>query len=690
MKISYAVFLVFLVSRVCGQVAINTDGALSDSSAILDVKSITKGLLIPRMTQAERDVIMRPANGLLIYCSDNNHFYVNQATAGNKNWVMLADGLAMQQYEPAIIPGAATQFWNGNKLWETLNTQVVPEATVNLYFTRDRVRNTNLSGLTLNSNSIQPSDSIISALGKLQGQVNGRENLLSFIQPLTRTDNAVFIPVSGPASSGYLTSSDWAMFNNKQNGLGYTPENQANKSTNPNLGGSDVLYPTENAVKTFVNGLSGNYIANSSTLQSGTFHITGHGWIQNGNIGIGTIGAPAFQLDINGTSNILRIQTLPLNNSNTSVLVVDDLTGVVSKRTNNFTSGTVTAVTASPPLSSTGGSSPNISIAQSSAVANGYLSSADWNIFNGKEHALTFYSPLSRAANAISLTAASASQNGYLSNSDYSRIHGTSGSVLFYDANGIQHDNANCFFDNANNRLGIGTNVPQAALSVGPASPFQVASDGHCTVSGAFGSISPVTGINTSGTGITGSGTVYGVFGQSNNTSGERAGGYFYTSSSAYARVGGIKQTSPSTFEAYLIWGTGKLITQNKSHDGLMADMVAPVGPETVITDYGSGKLAHGHCHIEIDPLITKRIFVGPKNPIRVFIQLEGDCKGVFVTNKSASGFDVVELMDGTSDATFSWFFTANLNDIVSSDGTIESKNVGVRATEYSTKNMIK
>jgi len=34
--------------------------------------------------------------------------------------------------------------------------------------------------------------------------------------------------------------------------LGFTPENVANKSTNTSLGTSDTLYPTQNAVKTYV------------------------------------------------------------------------------------------------------------------------------------------------------------------------------------------------------------------------------------------------------------------------------------------------------------------------------------------------------------------------------------------------------------------------------------------------------
>ena len=48
-------------------VGINDDGSQPDASAMLDVKSTSKGLLIPRMSREERDAILIPANGLLIY-----------------------------------------------------------------------------------------------------------------------------------------------------------------------------------------------------------------------------------------------------------------------------------------------------------------------------------------------------------------------------------------------------------------------------------------------------------------------------------------------------------------------------------------------------------------------------------------------------------------------------------------------
>ncbi len=54
------------------QVAINTDGSPANSSAMLDVKSTDKGMLIPRMTQAQMEGISSPATGLSIYNTDVN------------------------------------------------------------------------------------------------------------------------------------------------------------------------------------------------------------------------------------------------------------------------------------------------------------------------------------------------------------------------------------------------------------------------------------------------------------------------------------------------------------------------------------------------------------------------------------------------------------------------------------------
>jgi hypothetical protein len=63
-------------------VAINADSSKADPSAILDLKSTSKGFLTPRMTLAQRNAIAVPAIGLLIYQTDNTAgFYCYTGTA---------------------------------------------------------------------------------------------------------------------------------------------------------------------------------------------------------------------------------------------------------------------------------------------------------------------------------------------------------------------------------------------------------------------------------------------------------------------------------------------------------------------------------------------------------------------------------------------------------------------------------
>jgi hypothetical protein len=63
----------------------------------------------------------------------------------------------------------------------------------------------------------------------------------------------------------------------------------------------------------------------------------------------------------------------------------------VSTTTLNQTvpTGAVTSVTGTAPIASSGGTTPAISISQATSSTDGYLSSADWNTFNGKQDAIT-------------------------------------------------------------------------------------------------------------------------------------------------------------------------------------------------------------------------------------------------------------------------------------------------------------
>lgn len=69
-KLLYFVILLFNSNLLFCQIAINTDGSLADTSAMLDIKSSTLGVLLPRMTHAEINSISGPSNGLLVYCTD--------------------------------------------------------------------------------------------------------------------------------------------------------------------------------------------------------------------------------------------------------------------------------------------------------------------------------------------------------------------------------------------------------------------------------------------------------------------------------------------------------------------------------------------------------------------------------------------------------------------------------------------
>jgi hypothetical protein len=113
--------------------------------------------------------------------------------------------------------------------------------------------------------------------------------------------------------------------------------------------------------------------------------------------------------------------------------------------------------------------------------------------------------------------------------------------------------------------------------------------------------------------------------------------------------------------------GTVNTIVKNTNNDAVM--LSAPEAPENLFQDYGTGTLSSGKASIKLDPDFVKNIAVDSKHPLRVFVQLEGDCKGVYVANKTQNGFDVIELNGGSSNVAFTWTVTANRADETRPDG---------------------
>ncbi len=68
MKYLCSILFLFFCNKASTQsLSVNTDGSTANASALLDVKSTTKGLLLPRMTKAQKNAIAIPASGLLVY-----------------------------------------------------------------------------------------------------------------------------------------------------------------------------------------------------------------------------------------------------------------------------------------------------------------------------------------------------------------------------------------------------------------------------------------------------------------------------------------------------------------------------------------------------------------------------------------------------------------------------------------------
>ena len=93
MRTTLILFFILIVGLTAvssfGQVSVTNDNTLPDNSALLDVKSTSKGMLVPRMTLAQLNAIINPAAGLLVFCTDKGRFYFNMGTPAAPGWTSL-------------------------------------------------------------------------------------------------------------------------------------------------------------------------------------------------------------------------------------------------------------------------------------------------------------------------------------------------------------------------------------------------------------------------------------------------------------------------------------------------------------------------------------------------------------------------------------------------------------------------
>lgn len=197
---------------------------------------------------------------------------------------------------------------------------------------------------------------------------SGTVTSVSGVSPVSSTGgNTPAISISKATTSvdGYLSSTDWTTFNSKQNALGFTPENVANKVTTISSASTNTEYPTAKLLYDSLSGLGGVSAVTATSPVSSTGGSTPD------------ISMPQASASADGYLS-------------SADWIAFDGKG----------SGSVTSVTATSPISSSGGTTPDISVSQSGAATDGYLSTTDWNTFNDKQDSGDYITSLAGEATA--------------------------------------------------------------------------------------------------------------------------------------------------------------------------------------------------------------------------------------------------------------------------------------------------
>ena len=109
-KKSGILILLFFISFLTNaQISINTTGNTANTSAMLDVSSTDKGMLVPRMTTAQRTAISNPADALLVFDTTTDSFWYYNETAAE--WQNVGNAVAgahnLNELSDAIYDGSS-------------------------------------------------------------------------------------------------------------------------------------------------------------------------------------------------------------------------------------------------------------------------------------------------------------------------------------------------------------------------------------------------------------------------------------------------------------------------------------------------------------------------------------------------------------------------------------------------------
>ncbi|MEO0075539.1 MAG: hypothetical protein ABIK31_05455, partial [candidate division WOR-3 bacterium] len=147
----------------------------------------------------------------------------------------------------------------------------------------------------------------------------------------------------------------------------------------------------------------------------------------------------------------------------------------------------------------------------------------------------------------------------------------------------------------------------------------------------------------------TGSSATAAVYGNSN----PRSGGYFRNNNNDYYALTAWNNTGVGgTVKGLYVQGhgyaTGGWSTKMGDKSGF-----AIISPNVEVVLSGSSSLVNGEARIDFDQ--ATRTALSENIPLKVIVTPTSECNGVYISNKSTSGFTIKELSNGRSNATFDW-----------------------------------
>jgi hypothetical protein len=170
---------------------------------------------------------------------------------------------------------------------------------------------------------------------------------------------------------------------------------------------------------------------------------------------------------------------------------------------------------------------------------------------------------------------------------------------------------------------------------------------GSNAISGFSSSGVGVDGGSSTGNGVSGNG-VNGVYGSGSSNgvygTGTTTGVYGLGSNYGVFSYGNIGATGTKTAVVAL-------------PDDRVVSLYAMESPENWFEDFGSNQLSGGVASIELDATFAQT--VSPEMGYHVFITPNGDCEGLFVAQRTATGFEVRELRGGKSNVAFDYRIVA-------------------------------